>query len=345
MPLVIFTFYLTFISLINANNFSSRFIDLAMIQNIFIFILMVNHARKDQLALEKGMLSMALGAILVSVLMTFGIGVTLMAEDAAGLINRITFFNAELNEISLKLVAGIVIILASFFNNPLKLNKMVILIGLFCVPLMLNSIIGTASRTAVLTLLLCGLSWIFFRTLASNKKFLTLILTTFILVIILVPAIFIISQIETFELLVTRLESTGGAGDNSSAGRISLWLGFFSLIFTNIFFGNGYSGFDLITYEYFGFNESPHNVFLEVMLYTGIIGLVLYSMFLYRILKAAYHLYSKHNLLLPILIAPIAFAFIFILQGLNEKVCWILMAYVTGTFIYFEKNKLKAIRK
>ena len=41
-------------------------------------------------------------------------------------------------------------------------------------------------------------------------------------------------------------------------------LDIFSLIFENFIFGNGYSGFDLLSYEFFGFIESPHNVLLEV---------------------------------------------------------------------------------
>lgn len=344
-PLIIFVIYLTLISLINVNSFSSRFIDLAMIQNILIFVLMVNHARKDPIVLEKGMLFMAYGAVLVSILMSLGIGVTLMAEDAFGTINRITFFNAELNEIGLKLVAGVMIVISTFVNNPLKLNKLVILSLLLTLPLMLTSIIGTASRTAVLTLLLCGITWLFFRSLASKNKFLTFALSLIILSIIIVPAFFFASQIETFELLASRIENTGGVNDASEAGRLSLWIGFYNLIFTNIIYGNGYSGFDLITYEYFGFIESPHNVFLEVILYTGLIGLFLYSLFLIRALKAAYFLFSKRKLLLPILIAPVAFAFIFILQGLSEKICWILLAYVIGTYIYNDKNDSQLINK
>jgi len=345
IPLIIFTIYLTLISLINVNNFSSRFIDFAMIQNILIFILMVNHARKDRNALEKGMLFMGLGAVLVSILMTLGIGVSLMTEDIYGTVNRITFFNAELNEIGLKLVAGIMIIIATYFNNPLKLNSILILFLVFTTPLMIYSIIGTASRTAVLTLLLCGLTWLLFRSLASKNKFLTFILSSIILIIILVPAIFFTSQIETFELLAARIEDTGGISDRSEAGRFSLWIGFYNLIFTNIIFGNGYSGFDLITYEYFGFLESPHNVFLEIILYTGLIGLVLYSLFLLRALKAAYFLFSRKKLLLPILIAPVAFSFIFILQGLSEKICWIFLAYVIGTYIYNNENLSIPLKK
>ena len=340
-PLLIFCIYLTLISLINANNFSSRFIDFAMIQNIFIFVLMVNHARKDCNALEKGMLFMGLGAVLVSILMTLGIGVSLMAEDIYGMVNRITFFNAELNEIGLKLVAGVMIIIATFFNNPLKLNSILILFMVCAIPLMIYSIIGTASRTAVLTLLLCGLTWLLFKSLASKNKFLTFILSSIILMIIILPAVFFISQIETFELLAARIEDTGGISDRSEAGRFSLWIGFYNLIFTNIIFGNGYSGFDLITSEYFGFLESPHNVFLEVILYTGLIGLILYSLFLFRALKAAYFMFSRTKLLLPILIAPVAFSFIFILQGLSEKIVWIFLAYVIGTYIY--KNEYKSL--
>ena len=125
-------------------------------------------------------------------------------------------------------------------------------------------------------------------------------------------------MLDEFRFLAERLANTGGISDNSETGRITLWIGFFTLIFENLFFGNGYSGFDLITYEFFGFIESPHKP-NETILYTGMIGLFLYILFLGRIFFASYKLFKYKNRILPTIIIPIALAFIMILQGLNEK--------------------------
>ena len=50
-PILIFAFYLSIISLINFNAFSTRFIDIAFIQNLLIFIVLINHVRKDSFVL------------------------------------------------------------------------------------------------------------------------------------------------------------------------------------------------------------------------------------------------------------------------------------------------------
>ena len=286
------------------------------------------------------MFALAIGSITVCVLMFLGIGLTEMPEDSLGLINRKGFFNAGLNEIALKLSTGLVIIISILYENTLKLKKWTRILLAMTVPLLIITILGTASRTAFLILPICGLAWYGFKLMASNNKFYSLIFGLFFIIIFFSPLIYLGLQVEEFQLLASRLEDIGGAGDNSETGRFSLWIGFFSLIFENLIFGNGYSGFDLISFQYFGFAESPHNVFLEVMLYTGLIGFFLYILFLSRIFLASYKLFKLKKRILPTIIIPIALAFIVILQGLNEKVCWIILAYIIGSYMhYFKKFK------
>lgn len=339
-PIIIFAFYLSIISLINFNAMSTRFIDIAFIQNLLIFMVLINHVRKDSLVLEKGMFALSIGSITVAVLMFLGIGLTEVPEDSLGLINRIGFFNAGLNEIALKLSAGLVVIISLLYENTLKLKKWTRILLAMTIPLIIITILGTASRTAFLILPICGLTWYGFKLMASNNKFYSLIFGLFFIIIFFSPLIYLGLQIEEFQLLASRLEDIGGAGDNSEAGRFSLWIGFFSLIFENLIFGNGYSGFDLISFQYFGFVESPHNVFLEVLLYTGLIGFFLYILFLSRIFLASYKLFKLKKRILPTIIIPIALAFIVILQGLNEKICWLILAYIIGSYMhYFKKFK------
>ena len=339
-PIIIFAFYLSIISLINFNAMSTRFIDIAFIQNLLIFMVLINHVRKDSLVLEKGMFALSIGSITVSVLMFLGIGLTEVPEDSLGLINRIGFFNAGLNEIALKLSAGLVIIISLLYENTLKLKKWTRILLAMTVPLIVITILGTASRTAFLILPICGLTWYGFKLMESNNKFYSLIFGLFSIIIFFSPIIYLGLQFEEFQLLATRLEDIGGVGDFSEMGRFSLWIGFFSLIFENLIFGNGYSGFDLIAFQYFGFVESPHNVLLEVMLYTGLIGFFLYILFLSRIFLASYKLFKLKKRILPTVIIPIALAFIIILQGLNEKICWLILAYIIGSYMhYFKKFK------
>ena len=79
---------------------------------------------------------------------------------------------------------------------------------------------------------------------------------------------------------------------------------------------------------------------LEVFLYTGLIGFLIYILFISRIFVVSYKLYKQKSRILPTIIIPIALAFILILQGLNEKICWIIFAYIIGTYMYsFKKFK------
>ena len=342
-PILIFVVYLTLISLINFNDFSNRFVDIALIQNLLIFMVVINHIRKDYLVLEKGMLALAIGSVTVSILLFLGIGLTEMPQDVGGLIVRKTFFNAGANELALKLSTGLIIIISVLLENTFNLKKWTRFFLALSIPFLIINIFGTASRTAFLILPVCGLIWLAFKIISSDKKFLSLIFGLLILSILITPLIYLGLQFEEFELLAARLQDTGGVGDNSETGRITLWIGFFSLIFENPIFGNGYSGFDLITFDYFGFIESPHNVFLEVFLYTGLIGFSIYTLFISRIFLASYKLFKYRNRILPTILIPIALAFIFILQGLNEKICWLILAYIIGTYMY-SFNKFKDLK-
>ena len=311
-------------------------------------MILINHVRKDSLVLEKGMFALAIGAISVAFLLLLGVGVNEATTESVGgeVMIRRTFFNAGPNELALKLSAGLVVVVSIIYENTLAIKKLTKLILILSIPILILGILGTASRTAFLILPACGIAWLGYKLLASDKKFYALILGLFTFLIVFIPLVYLALMLDEFRFLAERLANTGGISDNSETGRITLWIGFFTLIFENLFFGNGYSGFDLITYEFFGFIESPHNVLLETILYTGMIGLFLYILFLGRIFFASYKLFKYKNRILPTIIIPIALAFIMILQGLNEKVCWIILAYIIGTYMQsFNKFNTLKIKK
>tara|TARA_X000000950_G_scaffold204072_1_gene245693 strand:+ start:33861 stop:35090 length:1230 start_codon:yes stop_codon:yes gene_type:complete len=335
-PLVLFFVWLIFISLININSFSSRFFDLAFFLNILIFFTMVNHASKDKLALEKGFFFFAIGSIIAATLLFLGIGVD---ESDEGLrAGRQTFFNSGPNEFGIKLVTGAAVIIAILIQDNLKLGRYRYLLALF-LPIIINGILNTASRTAILCLLLLPLTWMFFRVLKSKYKFYALFSGLFFVFISLIPVGFFILQNQ---IVLDRIEYTSVSNsDFEELGRFFLWLGFYNLLFENLIFGNGLSGFDLITFKYFGFVESPHNIFLEIILYTGLIGLTIYFIFFFRTIYASYRLFKDFQMLLPILLLPTIFAYSMALQALTEKICWVVFAYIVGTYLIKKPLGLK----
>jgi O-antigen ligase len=76
---------------------------------------------------------------------------------------------------------------------------------------------------------------------------------------------------------------------------------------------------------------SPHNVILELMCYSGIIGLTIYLVYFYQICKRGYQSYKRKGLLLPILLLIYIFGMLFTGQILYDKIGWIIFAYTVGS--------------
>ena len=154
------------------NDYSNRFIDMAFIQNILIFMILINHVRKDSLVLEKVMFALAIGAISVAFLLLLGVGVNEATTESVGgeVMIRRTFFNAGPNELALKLSAGLVVVV-SIHTKTLSYKKLTKLILILSIPILILGILGTASRTAFLILPACGIAWLGYKLLASDKNF------------------------------------------------------------------------------------------------------------------------------------------------------------------------------
>ena len=78
---------------------------------------------------------------------------------------------------------------------------------------------------------------------------------------------------------------------------------------------------------------------LEVLIYSGILGLILYIIFLYKTFFAAINLYKFDSNILGVVLIPVALTFIFALQGMSEKICWLIFAYIISKSIFYAKQK------
>ena len=154
--------------------------------------------------------------------------------------------------------------------------------------------------------------------------------TTFFLLFLLFPLIYF--SLEN-EVLSSRINETLSQGDQALGGREIIWLNYISLFLSNPLFGYGFSGFQHEAYKLIGMVSSPHNVILEVLLYTGIFGTVFYIIFLFKIFYSAYLTQKNNNKILPILLIPSILAYVLANQALPVKFCWMLMAYIIGTYL------------
>ncbi|WP_171004620.1 O-antigen ligase family protein [Bathymodiolus heckerae thiotrophic gill symbiont] len=298
--------------------------------NILLFILILNHTKRDPVVLEKGLLVFSLGIITVSILFFLGIGLEINQDL------RYTWFGAGHNEIGSKLATALIIII--MIKGRLKLGRGHLLLIAF-MPLIFWLMLKTGSRTSVLILVASFSIWYFIKVFIERRGLVSSAVVTFFTLVFISLLLYVLMQSE---LSVSRFSKIfDGESSLPLGGRLYLWHEFLSIIQDNFIFGYGLSGADLQTYNFLGAIESPHNVIIEVMLYTGVIGLILYIIFMYRIMSASYWVYKYSGNFLPVLLLPTILGFHLTAQGLTEKIVWVLIAYIAGSYLYM-KNKSKS---
>ena len=214
LPMILFILILTVMSVININSFSSRVIDIAFLLNFFIFIGILNHAKKDTFVLEKALLVYSIGAIIPAMSIFLGFGESMLYKDD---VVRTVAFGANSNDLAIKLSVAIIALVIHIFFNPLGLPK----IRYFIFPLIfiIFALLATASRTGVLALIGAPIIWFFLKTFTSDNKVYSFITGMFLVIIILLPILYIASQSYS---LISRfaLIGEGNFGGRSPMGCI-----------------------------------------------------------------------------------------------------------------------------
>jgi O-antigen ligase len=317
-PIWLFFGLLTLISLINVNKIAWNFFDISLFQNIILFLILMNHARKDSSVLDKGMLSFAFGSVVLALLFNSGIGV----EYKGG---RVTVFGDNENIVGLRMCISMIILMLSVVQDRFMLGKWRYLF-LLPIPIMLHLMFQTGSRVSLIS---ACFAFMFGVILLKVRKITYKILSFIVGVIIFTYGFNFMMQSET---LLKRLLSAAGEGDLS--GRDVIWTKLFSLIENNPILGVGKTGYAYFSQDIFGNLISPHNVILEVLCYTGIVGLFIYLFFLYRVFKAGLNSYKIYGLLLPLLLLFPIVGILLSGQILNVKIGWVIFAYIAGSSVF-----------
>jgi O-antigen ligase len=315
----LFFILLTVISLLNISESSFGFFDFGLFQNIILFWFLINHGLKEPLRLEKAMLSLALGSVLLAVLYKAGIGIEYSEEG------RITMFGDNQNIIGLRMTIAISILVFAVLQNRLRLNKLRYLL-LLPIPIMLELMAVTASRVALISFVLCLIVGIlFFKTKRSWVKIAAFAVGFVVL-------LFMYQFFMQYETLILRLLQSYEGGD--LAGRSEIYETVWPVIIDNPIFGIGETGYVSL----FG-GMSPHNVFLEVLSYTGSVGLLVYLTFLFLIFRCAVKSRRINGNILPILLLIPVAGFLISGQILTQKMGWVIFAYcVTSTDVIIRKQ-------
>src|SRR5699024_2591788 len=231
-------------------------------------------------------LSFILSIALVYILIALGIG-TQSPEGSTDITalnhTRIWFFG--LNPNRLGNYGALAFLLTIFILNSrdsyIKFNKKLLLI---LIPGFIYTIGSSGSAGAVIALSVSLLVYFTFK-----KENLVKITKYYLYGIF----IFIISffSLNKFSYLFSKLQSFVYSGETT--GRTKIWLESFNLIKESPIWGFGVSGAQSQLMQSEAGHYTAHNVFIDVALWSGIIGFIIYILFFLLILRLAWRYRSK----------------------------------------------------
>ena len=293
-----------------------------------MFWFLIIHERKDPFVLEKGMLSFAFGSVVLALLFYAGIGIEY--ED-----DRVKIFGDNENLIGLRMSISMAILAVTIVQNRLNFGKLRYLL-LIPIPIMLQLMVETGSRVAFISFALVFVTGIvLFRTKKIIGKILVLTAGTITSIILWIQMIQSSTLIQRLLFIFEKREL---------GGRQLIWEELLPLIESNPIFGVGKTGYYYFSQINFGLPTSPHNVVLEVLCYTGIVGSIIYLNFLYLILKKGYQKYKREGLLLPLLLLLPVLGMLVSGQILEVKMGWVIFAYIVGGSVLKQHQRQFAAR-
>ena len=308
---------LILMNLVNSNTVSHRLIQPGFAFCLGLFVFVFFHLSKDNKAYEFLLSGLMTGGILMSFFFWVGVGV----EYQNG---RLTMFGTNPNNLGCLLCLSVAIMLYKVIIDDLfnlRLLRFLFLLTLFPI---VRLILSTGSRTAFFSM--SSVALLVFLVAPTKYK-----ITKVVLVAILIGTIIIgYGYLLEYEDLYSRIMLTFSDGDLSN--RESIWARLVPLALDHPF-GIGQTGYTEFTQQVFLSTDidgaaSPHNVLLEVALYTGFLGLFIMSLFWFRVFRCAWYEFKKGRDLLPILLMLVIFVQMLLGQILTFRTAWVVYAYV-----------------
>lgn len=324
-PILFLFIFLILQNILNKTEFFKDVVNIPFLLNIIILIISLNLERINKNILFKGLIVYAHGAFLMTIMYFLGF------ENETLLENRDTIFGVNQNQLGINLAIAIFIYLSKVLekNSSNNSNKWVYFIP---IPFLFLFMINTGSRSAFFVFLLGSIIYIAFKKSTTIKK------VGLILAICLVALILWYGLLQN-TFVIERIFDAVDDGDLS--GRDLIWVSIIPVLFENFLFGIGETGYFKYVDSIGLPNTSPHNFLLEIFIYTGIFGFLLFLLFLYKIIKVGIFCSNKINELLPLVfITPILLNLISG-QILGTKIIWLIITYILSKYTYVSINKKK----
>lgn len=321
VPLLLFLTFQTFISFINFfGNDIVFFVDFTLALNILLFIILVNQNVLIPNALKIGSYGFVTGSLILTLFYNLGIGI----GNFGG---RVSIFGDNENSIAIKLCISILIIINFILFEKTKLIYKVV--SALFIPLLLAFMLETGSRTGVVCLFV-GILLFFFNLKGRS-------VSQKIIIFISIPFLiyFVVQRFMYSEIAQKRFERT--IENSDLAGRDRIWKKIVLMIEENPITGHGVTGFTAMSTEAFGKFNSPHNVILEILVTTGMIGLSLFCFFMFKVFQNTWRSYIDHKFILPLVLFVCYLLIVMTSHTLENKLAWFMLAFCLSSY-YGTKN-------
>ena len=302
---------------------SRQIFDFSIFLNIIMFWMLLNHTRKDVRVFDEGLFWFSVSSCFVGICSMIGLGVAI-GDDM-----RVTVFGENANNLGFKMGLGTLFLINYCLNHTPSQQIYKPWLLLMIIP-MVSLLLGTASRSSVIFL---AVGCILFVLLRPSKKMSTKVLW---LVIGSVLLLWGYKTIQKQDVLMKRMERTINEGSLST--RDEIWAVYGQVIRAHPTLGVGFSGGEKASREQFGYVRSPHNVFLEVALYSGVIGLSFFAFFMFLMFRGAWRYYIRLQDIGPLMTCVALLMLVLSGQALSQKMFWAFAAYAISFPIY--KNRI-----
>ena len=326
---------LILLNLLNSNYINNTVFPIGFIFCIILYYVTFVHVKNDPRTIDFFLSGFVLGGIGMSICFMLGIGV----EFEGG---RLEIFGSNSNNLGCLMCISLSIVLYRFvIKDCFKLKWLRLCFIIVLVPI-IEVVLFSASRTALIITVTIILLCLFI----SIKKIKSKRARFMYLSVIVCGGYFIINNLvdfEEYETMYSRVvEMRENENANYSSGRTTIWD---ELLVEAIQhpLGLGQTGYTVIAQKLMSSTKidgeaSPHNVPLEVFLYTGILGFIIMLSFWIRIFIKALHYFRDKNDLTFILLITIFYIQMMFGQILLFRVAWITFGIIAGALLLQSKR-------
>lgn len=293
--------YLILVLIMNYMNYEKdAYIIYAEIRHVLMGIglmwVMLVHIRNDEDE-KKNILDLYLFSTGILVLLYLaGVGVSYSYDQ------RMSVIGIDANLLSIWMGVSILILINK--NSVKKYNVISKILMLSYVAILLTVMAKTGSRGGLISFVSAYI--IYFITIKKSIQVKAFIL--FVSVVIGSAGLYFILNTD-----VMRNRIAEQADDGSFGGRLPIWEISFDLLKDNPLLGIGPGKYEVLFSYIFGGFAATHNEYLTILLYAGLVGLLLFFLFQYRLISGVVQ--AKDNMNAPLMFSLITIILVYMLSG------------------------------